>query len=332
MQTHANLHANALNVYNSRSRRDLNQTSLVVLPLAHSFGLSMAVSGHLYGGKAILMRWFEPELALRLIQQYEIEAMAGVPTMFVYMMNHPNAAEYDTSTVERWLVGGAPMPQEQMQQFESKFGGRMYVGYGLTESCPGIASDREDLPRKPGSAGVPMAGVSVKIVDDAGAELPTGEPGEICARGDNISPGYFQMPEATAETFRDGWLHTGDIGYLDHDGYLFIVGRKKDLIIRGGLNIYPKDVEEALASHPAVLECAVVGVPDRLMGEEVCAYVVKKHGVEVDGAALIAHCQSQLAKYKTPKWVEFVRMLPKNNIGKIQKRELKERARGKAES
>jgi len=329
MQTHANLRQNAMNGYNSAPNRPLNLTSLLVLPLAHSFGLSALVGGYLFGGKAVLMRWFEPESALALIQEHRVQAMAGVPTMFVYMMNHPNLDQYDTSSVTRWLVGAAPMPQEQKQEFERKLGGTLYTGYGLTESCPGIASEREGMPRKPGSTGTVLVGVEVKIVDDEGRELPRGQMGEIIARGGNISPGYFELPEETARTFRDGWLFTGDVGLLDEDGYLFIVERKKDLVIRGGLNVYPKDVEEVLAGHPAVQECAVVGVPDSLMGEEVCAYVVKKSGVDVSAEELIVHCQARLAKYKTPRYVELVPSLPKTTIGKIQKKELRAMARDK---
>ena len=324
MQTHHNLHAAVLNSYESGGRKNRHdQTSLLVLPLAHSFGLAVLVGGYLYGGKSILMRWFEPETALRLIQEHRAAAMAGVPTMFVYMLNHPKADEFDTSTMERWLVGGAPMPMEQLRQFEDKFGGILYVGYGLTEACPGIASEREGMERKPGSTGVPMANVDVKIIDDEGNELPAGEPGEVLARGENISPGYYKMPEATESTFRDGWLYTGDVGLLDADGYLFIIERKKDLIIRGGFNVYPKDVEEVLARHPAVLECAVVGLPDELMGEEICAFVVVKPGAEVTGEQLIAHCQEHLAKYKTPRYVELAEALPKTGIGKIQKKQLR---------
>jgi long-chain acyl-CoA synthetase len=330
MQTHANLFANAYNSYNSQLRKDLRLTSLLVLPLAHSFGLGVAIGGNLYGSKAILTRWFDPEQSLKLIQEHKVQAMAGVPTMYIYMMNHPRADQYDTSTMERWLVGGAPMLHEQIKQFEKKFGGRVFIGYGLTESCPGISGDREELPSKPGSCGVPASGVKVKIVDEDGNTLGPNQPGEICASGDNISPGYYKLPEATAETFKDGWLHTGDVGYVDDDGYLFIVERKKDLIIRGGFNIYPKDVEEVLAAHPAVQECAVVGVPDALMGEEVCAYIVCKQGTKVSGAELIAHCQSRLAKYKTPKHVEFLEALPKTNIGKIQKKELRKLAQTRA--
>jgi long-chain acyl-CoA synthetase len=326
MQTHRNLLANAMNSYESSSPRDPGEVSLVVLPLAHSFGLGLSVSGNLFGGKAILMRWFNPEEALSLIERYRVNTMAGVPTMYVYMLHHPDAGKYDTSSMRRWLVGAAPMPTEQLAQFERKFGGTMHVGYGLTESCPGISVEREGMPRKPGSTGVPMENVKVKIVDDAGQELPRGQVGEIIASGENISPGYYRNAEATAETFRDGWLYTGDMGYLDEDGYLFIVERKKDLIIRGGLNVYPKDVEEVLYRHEAVQEAAVVGVPDEMMGEEVCAYIVLKHGATADTEALIRHCQSNLAKYKTPRHVEFIKAMPKTTIGKIQKKRLRSMA------
>ena len=263
VQTHDNLHANSMNAWNTATTRHMGEMTLLVLPLAHTFGLSVLVSGYLFAGRAILMRWFDPEGALSLIAKHHVKYMAGVPTMFVYMMLHPNAAKYDTSSVTRWLVGAAPMPVEQLRAFEAKFGGAMHVGYGLSEACPTVAAEREGMPRKPGSTGLPLEGVLVKVVDDAGNEVAPGEMGEICARGRNVSPGYYENPEATAEAFRNGWLHTGDVGYLDADGYLFIVERKKDLIIRGGLNVYPKDVEEVIHQHPSIMEAAVVASPTR---------------------------------------------------------------------
>jgi long-chain acyl-CoA synthetase len=331
VQTHHNLRSNALNGWNSATTRDRRDVSLLVLPLAHTFGLSALVSGYLYGTRGILMRWFDPEEALSLIERHKVAFMAGVPTMFVMMTMLPNAARYDTSSVRRWLVGAAPMPMRQLREFEEKFGGAMYVGYGLSEASPSVAGEREGHPRKPGSTGVPLEGVEVKIVDDAGRELPRGRIGEICAKGENISPGYYENPAATAETFRDGWLFTGDMGYLDDDGYLFVVERKKDLIIRGGLNVYPKDVEEVIHKHPAVLEAAVVGIPDDRMGEEVCAFLVTRPGAQLSAAELIAHCQANLAKYKTPKYVVFVDDLPKTGLGKIQKREVRKIAVAKFE-
>jgi long-chain acyl-CoA synthetase len=329
MQTHHNLYSNTMNSWNTSANRERNETSLLVLPLAHSFGLAVLVGGYLFGGKAVLMPWFKPEGALELIQKHRVKAMAGVPTMFVYMLMHPDADQYDTSSVTRWLVGAAPMPMEQLRAFEEKFGGTMYVGYGLTESCPGVAVEREGMPRKAGSTGTPMEGVTVKIVDDDAKELGRGQIGEVIVTGENISPGYYRNHEATKEMFRDEWLFTGDVGYLDDDGYLFIVERKKDLIIRAGFNVYPKDVEEVIYRHAAVQEAAVVGVPDDRMGEEVCAYVVKKQGAELTEAELVAHCQANLAKYKTPRFVEFLSALPKTNIGKIQKKELRKLAKEK---
>ncbi|HMJ13167.1 MAG TPA: long-chain-fatty-acid--CoA ligase [Polyangiaceae bacterium] len=329
MQTHGNLYAHAMNAWRTAGERNRSPRSLIVLPLAHSFGLGLLVSGFLFGGMGVLMRWFNPKEALELIERHRLVGMAGVPTMFLYLLADPDAGKYDTSSVERWLVGAAPMDAAHIAAFERKFGGQLLVGYGLTESCPGISVEREELPRKPGSVGVPMEGVRVKIVDESGRSLPAGERGEICAAGENISPGYYELPEATRDTFRAGWLHTGDIGYLDSDNYLFIVDRKKDLIIRAGLNIYPKDVEEVLVHHPAVEEAAVVGMLDPLMGEEVCAFVVKKYGSKVSAEELISHCQGQLAKYKTPRHVELVSSLPKNNLGKVQKNELRELARRK---
>jgi len=326
MQTHHNLFANAMNAWNTNTNRVLGQVNLLVLPLAHTFGLSSLIAGYLFGGRSVLMRWFDAAGALALIERHRVTRMAGVPTMFVYMMFHPDRARHDTSSVTHWLVGAAPMPVEQVKRFEETFGGTMYVGYGLTEACPGVASEREGLPRKLGSTGRPLAGVDVRIIDETGNPVGVGAVGEICVRGENVSPGYFENPEATMETFRDGWLHTGDMGYLDADDYLFIVERKKDLIIRGGFNVYPKDVEEVLYRHPKVREVAVVGVPDERMGEEVCACVVKHDGVDVTKEELIVHCQSSLAKYKTPRFVEFVDVLPKTTIGKIQKKAVRELA------
>jgi long-chain acyl-CoA synthetase len=321
MQTHQNLSANAHNAWQSTARKDPDERGLLVLPLAHTFGLSVVVGGYLFGGQSFLMRKFLPQDALGLIARHRITNMSGVPTMFMYMLMTPG--DYDTASVRRWIVGAAPMPMEQLRKFEARFGGAMHVGYGLTEASPTIACEREGDPRKPGSTGRPLEGVRVKIVDEARNELGPGLIGEICAAGDNITRGYLGMPEATAESFRDGWLYTGDMGYLDEDGYLFVVERKKDLIIRGGLNVYPKDVEEVLYRHPAVAECAVVGVPDLMLGEQVCACVVLKPGVEVAAEALITHCQATLAKYKTPRYVELMNALPKTNLGKVQKKELR---------
>lgn len=331
MQTHGNLVAATRNSQASSGRDGSKDVGLLVLPLAHSFGLGVAVGGYLFGGKSVLMRWFDPKQVLDLIREYRVTAMAGVPAMYIGLMACADALEsagmpIDTSSVERWLVGAAPMPSEQLVRFERRFGGRMYTGYGLTEACPGIAIDREGRPRKAGSTGLPMEGVDVRIVDDAGNAVAQGELGEVIARGKNISPGYLGLPTETEATFRDGWLFTGDIGYLDEDGYLFIVERKKDLIIRGGFNVYPKDVEEVLHQLPEILECAVVGVPHEVLGEEVAAYVVLRSGAKLAALEVTQHAQAHLAKYKTPAHLFFVDSLPKNGVGKIMKKELRKMA------
>jgi long-chain acyl-CoA synthetase len=278
-------------------------------------------------GKTVLLRWFNLEGVFQSIEKHKVANMAGVPTMYIYMLHYPDADKYDVSSMKNWLVGAAPMSQATLKQFEEKFGGEMYVAYGLSEASPGVAAERDTLPRKPGSVGKPMVGVEVKIVDENDHELPRNSVGEILCRGGNIMKGYYKMPEQTEEALRGGWLHTGDMGYLDEDGYLYIVERKKDLIIRGGFNIYPKDVEEALYKHPAVAEAAVVGKPDEFMGEEVVAYVVQAPGAKATAEELTAHCQANLAKYKCPRRIEFLDSMPKNAIGKIQKKELRNLAR-----
>jgi long-chain acyl-CoA synthetase len=326
MLTHKNLHSHAVNGRASILDEEIGDVGLSVLPLSHSYGLGLLVGGYLNKGKGVLLRWFNLEEVFEAIDQHKVEGMAGVPTMFVYMLHYPEADKYDTSSVKSWTVGAAPMALEQLQQFEKKFGGKMFVGYGLSEMSPTVAFEREPFERKDGSTGTAMNGVEIKIVDEDDNELPPNEVGEVACRGDNMMKGYYKMPEETEQAMKGGWLHTGDMGYLDEGGYLYIVERKKDLIIRGGFNIFPKDVEEVLYTHPAVGEAAVVGKPDELMGEEVVAYVAFAPGASATAEELIAHCQSNLAKYKCPKHVEFVDELPKNPIGKIQKRELRDRA------
>jgi long-chain acyl-CoA synthetase len=200
-------------------------------------------------------------------------------------------------------------------------------GYGLTEAAPVVSAHRMSGERRLGSVGQPLPGVEVRIADDAGGALPAGEVGEVCVRGDNVMLGYYRMPEETARVLHQGWLRTGDMGRLDADGFLWIVERKKDLIIRGGFNVYPREVEAALYAHPAVAEAAAVGVPDPLMGEEVCAFVVLKAGAQGSAEALIAFCQERLAKFKCPREVRFVDALPKSPIGKILRKELRRLAR-----
>ncbi len=324
--SHGNLLANA-RASAGLYELDRERWALSVLPLSHSYGLTVMNAGHVLGTRAVLLRWFTPAGVLAAIQEYRIQNMAGVPTMYVYLLNCPEADDFDTSSVRLWGSGAAPLPVEIVEPFERRFGGRMLEGYGLTEASPVVSTHRFSGVRKVGSVGQPLPGVEVRIVDDADRPLPVGEPGEVCVRGPNVMLGYYRMPEETARALRGGWLHTGDVGRLDADGYLYIVERKKDLVIRGGLNVYPREVEDVLYAHPAVAEAAVVGRPDPLMGEEVCAFVVRRAGADLTPEALIAFCQERLARFKCPRDVRFVESLPKSPVGKVLRKELRARLR-----
>jgi long-chain acyl-CoA synthetase len=294
-----------------------------VLPLSHSYGLTVMNAGHILGSRAALLRWFNPEEVLRTIQQFRAVSMSAVPTMLLYLLNFPDAERFDTGSMRVWGSGAAPLPAEIVEPFERKFGGRILEGYGLTEASPVVSAHRLSGPRKIGSVGQAIPGVEVSIQDDGDRPLPVGEVGEVCVRGRNVMAGYYRNPEETARTVRAGWLHTGDMGRLDEDGFLFIVERKKDLIIRGGFNIYPREVEEALYGHPKIAEAAVVGMKDPLMGEDVLAFVVLRSGEQATEAEIAAFCERRLARFKCPKQVRFLDALPKSPIGKILRKELR---------
>jgi long-chain acyl-CoA synthetase len=320
--SHGNLESNARSAA-TLYELDRERWNLVVLPLSHSYGLTVMNAGNLLGTRAVLLRWFNPEAVLTAIQQYRVQSMAGVPTMYVYLLQYPEADRFDTSSMRSWGSGAAPLPVEIVEPFERKFGGRLLEGYGLTEASPVVSAHRYSGVRKLGSVGPPIPGVEVRILDDDDRDVPPGEVGEVCVRGPNVMLGYYGLPDETARTLRNGWLHTGDMGRLDADGFLYIVERKKDLIIRGGFNIYPREVEEVLYAHPEIAEAAVVGVPDALMGEEVVAWVTPKRDSNVTAEEVIAFCQERLAKFKCPKDVRFLPTLPKSPIGKILRKELR---------
>ena len=320
--SHANLASNARA---AASLYELDRTAwgLMVLPLSHSYGLTVMNAGSILGTKGVLLRWFHPEGVLETIQGYRVESMSGVPTMFVYLLHYPDAGRFDTSSMRVWGSGAAPLPAEIVEPFERKFGGRILEGYGLTEASPVVSAHRLSGVRKVGSVGQALPGVEIAILDDTDRALPAGEIGEVGVRGPNVMQGYYRLPDETAQTLRNGWLHTGDMGRLDSDRYLYIVERKKDLIIRGGFNIYPREVEDVLYAHPAVAEAAVVGMRDPLMGEEVLAFVTLKTGATADAAALIGFCQERLARYKCPKQIRLVDALPKSPVGTILRKELR---------
>ncbi|OGL19665.1 MAG: hypothetical protein A3F92_06815 [Candidatus Rokubacteria bacterium RIFCSPLOWO2_12_FULL_71_22] len=320
--SHDNLASNARG---AASLHELDRAAwgLGVLPLSHSYGLTVMNAGNILGTRAVLLRWFNPEAVLEAIASFHVQSMSAVPTMLVYLLHYPDADRFDTSSMRVWGSGAAPLPLEIIEPFERKFGGRILEGYGLTEASPVVSAHRLSGVRKLGSVGQPIPGVEVRILDDDDRELPADEVGEVCVRGPNVMLGYYGLPDETERTLRKGWLHTGDVGKLDADGFLYIVERKKDLIIRGGFNVYPREVEEVLYAHSKVAEAAVVGMRDPLMGEDVLAFVALKPGAAATEDEIVTFCQERLARYKCPKQVRFVDALPKNPVGKILRKELR---------
>jgi long-chain acyl-CoA synthetase len=324
MLTHKNLYSDA---YNTSRIVEINpdDISLTVLPLSHSFGLTVMNTLMMFNFKTVLMPWFNLEEICRLIEKYHVAGFAGVPAMFAIILNSPEIVDkYDLSSLKRCTSGSAPLPLEVLHCFEEKFNCPILEGYGLSEAAPIVSFHYPDRERKPGSIGQPIPGVAVKIVAESGNDVPIGEMGELLVKGPNVSPGYYKMSEETARTFTNGWLHTGDMARIDEDGYLYIVERKKDLIIRGGFNIVPREVEEVLLSHPSVTEAAVIGVSDPVMGEEIKAFVVLKKDDSVTEDDIKNHCRKDLATYKIPQYVAFIDALPRNPIGKIMRKKLRE--------
>jgi long-chain acyl-CoA synthetase len=296
---------------------------LGALPLFHSFGQTCCLNTGVRAGACLTMiPRFEPGKALEIIQRDKVTLFDGVPTMYHAMLNYPERARYDVSSLRTCVSGGSAMPVEVMRGFEKEFGCVILEGYGLSETSPVASFNHPERERKPGSIGTPIRGVEMKVVDDAGNELPSGKVGEIAIRGHNVMKGYWNRPDATAEVLKDGWLLTGDLARTDDDGYFFIVDRKKEMIIRGGFNVYPREIEEVLYEHPAVLEAAVIGVPDEALGEEVAAAVVLRPGHDASSDDIRGFVKDRLAAYKYPRRVWFADELPKGSTGKILKREI----------
>jgi long-chain acyl-CoA synthetase len=293
------------------------------LPLFHSFGQTCTLNAAVAAGACLtLLPRFDPAQALRVIAADRATVFAGVPTMYGALLGLPDGSAYDVSALRVCVSGGAALPVEVLRGFEKAFGCLVLEGYGLSETSPVASFNHPDRERKPGSIGTPIRGVEMRVVDEQGREVPQGEVGEIVIRGHNLMKGYWRRPEETAAAIPDGWFRSGDIGRMDQDGYFAIVDRKKDLIIRGGYNVYPREVEEVLYEHPAVAEAAVVGVPDPLLGEEVAAAVALRPGATATVEELREHVKSQVAAYKYPRRVWLVDALPKTATGKILKREI----------
>jgi long-chain acyl-CoA synthetase len=304
---------------------DQRAVTLGALPFFHAFGQTCALNATVsVAGTLTLIPRFDAGKALAILQRDAVTVFEGVPTMYAAMLHHDDAVRADTSALEVCVSGGAAMPVEIMRAFEARFGGEILEGYGLSETSPVASFNRRGTKRKPGSIGLPVDGVEMRVVDLQGTAVAPGDAGEIQIRGHNVMKGYWQRPDATAEAIdSEGWFSTGDIARIDEDGYFFIVDRKKDLVIRGGFNIYPREIEEVLYEHPDVREAAVIGIPHPELGEEVGAAVALKRGAQSTPEGLRDFVKQRIAAYKYPRHVWLVDELPKGPTGKIVKREIK---------
>lgn len=334
MLTHHNLVAN---VQMSQAwlykTREGGEIVLGVLPFFHVYGMTTVMNmSIMLGSKMVLLPKFEVEDVLKTIHKQKPTLFPGAPTIYVGLLNHPNLKKYDLSSIEACISGSAPLPIEVQEQFERVTGGRLVEGYGLTESSPVTHSNFVWTNRVNGSIGVPWPDTDSKIFHTGTMEeAPVGEVGEIAVKGPQIMKGYWNNQEETDNVLKDGWLFTGDLGYMDEKGYFYIVDRKKDMIIAGGYNIYPREIEEVLYEHEAVQEAVVAGIPDAYRGETVKAYVVLKSGHELNEKDLNAYCRENLAAYKVPRIYEFRDELPKTAVGKILRRSLVDEEKEKME-
>ena len=321
--THQNLHRNADVTCRTTAEISAGDVVLGSLPLFHSFGQTVSMNASLMVGACLtLLPKFDPGDALETMQRDRVTHFYGVPTMYGALLHHPGREDFDTSAIRICITGGASMPVEVLRGFEDAFDAIILEGYGLSETSPVSSSNHPDRERKPGSIGTPLEGVEMQVVDEDDNPVPQGEVGEIVIRGHNIMKGYWQRPDATEEAMRGGWFHSGDMARMDEEGYFYIVDRKKDLIIRGGYNVYPREVEEVLYEHPKIREAAVVGVPHDEWGEEIGACVVCHDGEELGPDEVSEYVKERIAAYKYPRLVWFIDELPKGPTGKILKREI----------
>ncbi|MEO0897740.1 MAG: long-chain fatty acid--CoA ligase [Bacteroidota bacterium] len=324
--THSNLMLNAV-LSTEITKLSTEHKQLIVLPLFHIFAMTVLMNAGIYkGASSVLLPRFEGQAVLGLMQKHQINIFAGVPTMYWGLLNADTSAfnlPEIASNLKMCVSGGAALPVNVLENFEQKFNVPILEGYGMSEGSPVVTFNQIEFGKKPGSVGTPVWGVEVKIVDEEGNEMPVGEKGELVYRGHNVMKGYYKKPEANAKTLKNGWLHSGDVAIKDEDGFFFIVDRTKDMIIRGGLNVYPREVEEVIIKHEAVSLVAVIGIPDDKMGEEIQACVVLHEGKSVSADELMEWTKSHIAAYKYPRVVAFRDSLPMNATGKILKKELR---------
>ncbi len=323
MHTHLSLYSNARMQAESVPLPE-GMVSIFVLPLCHSYGIaSMNLGLFRRGGGAVLLSTFSVEAILAAIQKYRANILAGVPTMYVFMLLFPEPKKYDLSSMKYWFCGSAPLALETFNRFKQAFGFEIIEGWGLTEAGANNSVNPLEGFKKVGSIGLPMKGTEMRVVDNEGKALPPRKEGEIVIRGPMLMKGYWNKSQETAEVLREGWLHTGDVGYVDEEGYFWITDRKKDLIIKAGENISPRTIEEVLFKHPKVSEAAVIGIKDEVYGEEIKAYVVLKPGQEATADEIIQHCRGSLTSFLLPREVAFLKALPKSLVGKVLKKELR---------
>ena len=329
MLTHRNFITNCTQM-NSSQRIGLNANDVVWvgLPLFHIYAMNVAMNLSIsVNVPMVLMERFDAAAAMEMIAKHHVTAVHGAPPMYIAFANLPNLKSYDLSALRYCGSGAAALPVQVLENFKAASGVDINEGYGLTEAAPTITSNAAGPVSKPGSVGPVVPGVEVRLIDPVtGVDVPVGQVGELIARGANIMAGYYNRPDATAETLQDGWLHTGDLATVDTDGYYYIVDRLKDMIVVSGYNVYPREVEELLFRHPSVAEAAVVQVPDSYQGESVFAFVVLKPGTTATEAEIIEYCRANIAVFKAPKRVAFKDALPKNNTGKVLHRELRDEA------
>ncbi|WP_163182905.1 fatty acid--CoA ligase family protein [Neobacillus sedimentimangrovi] len=322
MLTHKNLYSNAKDVGDYLNMNNDDRV-ITTLPMFHVFCLTVALNAPLLRGATLLIvPKFSPKEIFQVAKNYKATVFAGVPTMYNFLYQYPEGNPEDLKTLRLCISGGASLPVSLLNNFEKKFNVLISEGYGLSEASPVTCFNPLDRPRKPGSIGTSIINVETKVVNELGEEVPHGVVGELIVRGPNVMKGYYKMPEETAAVLKNGWLYTGDMARMDEEGYFYIVDRKKDLIIVGGYNVYPREVEEVLYEHPDIVEAVVLGVPDPNQGEAVHAYVVSKNPGLTD-VDIISYCKEHLAKYKVPSSVFFLEELPKNTTGKILRRALK---------
>jgi long-chain acyl-CoA synthetase len=323
MHSHFSLYANGRMQYETLPLPD-GMVSVFVLPLCHSYGIASMNQGLFRrGGGAVLLSSFNVEAIFAAIQKYRAHVLAGVPTMYVFMLLFPEPRKYDLSSMKYWFCGSAPLALDIFNRFKEVFGFEIIEGWGLTEAGANNSVNPLENAKKVGSIGLPMKGTEMKVVNNEGEPLPPRREGEIVIRGPMLMKGYWNKPEETAEVLRGGWLYTGDIGYVDEDGYFWITDRKKDLIIKAGENISPRTVEEVLFKHPKVSEAAVIGIKDEVYGEEIKAFVVLKPGQTSSAGEIIEYCRTRLSNFLVPKEVVFLKALPKSLVGKVLKKELR---------